>query len=143
MPDWLTWLFISGVLAIAEMFTLTFVLIMLSGGAVAAALTAVLGGPPALQIGVAVVTSAALLAVARPVVRRHALSGPTTPTGSERLVGMEAVVLTEVDSRDGRVRLNGGEWSAQCFQKDQVISAGEVVRVMAIDGATAVVWQED
>ena len=56
---------------------------------------------------------------------------------------MEAIVLSKVDLHDGRVRLNGGEWSARCFQRDQEIAAGSVVRVMSIDGATAVVWQED
>jgi len=39
----------------------------------------------------------------------------------------------------GRVRLNGAEWSARTVDRSQLIPAGVVVSVVAIDGATAVV----
>ncbi len=52
-------------------------------------------------------------------------------------------MLSEVDAHDGRVRLNGGEWSARAFDERQVLPAGTVVRVMKITGATAVVLHED
>jgi membrane protein implicated in regulation of membrane protease activity len=142
VSDWLVWLIIAGVLALAEVSTLTFVFSFLAAGAAAASLTAALGGEIGLQVVVAIGTSAVLLAGVRPVVRRHALSGSTEPSGAERLVGMEAVVLNAVDARSGLVRLNGGEWTARAFQKEQTIPAGTVVRVMSIDGATAVVWHE-
>jgi membrane protein implicated in regulation of membrane protease activity len=142
MPAWLIWLVVSGALALAEVFTLTLVLIMFAGGAAAAAITAALGGPVALQFIFAVAVSLALLGGVRPVARQHMLSGPAPATGSDALVGMEAVVLSEVDRHDGRVRLNGAEWSARSFDREQVLSAGTVVRVMSISGATAVVWQE-
>lgn len=142
MPAWLIWLIVSGVFAVAETTSLTLVLLMFAGGALAGAATAALGGPVVVQLIVALVATTALLGLVRPVARRHMI--PTDPaiTGVDQLVGMEAVVLSKVDARDGRVRLNGGEWSARAYDDEQVMTAGTVVRVMQIDGATALVWQD-
>lgn len=142
MPDWLIWLIIGGGLALAETLTMTFVLVMFAGGAAAASVTALLGGPVGLQVVVALVVSLGLLWLVRPVAQLHMLEGAGPATGSEALVGMDAVVLSRVDAQGGRVRLNGGEWSARAFDRAQVLPAGTVVRVMDISGATAVVWQE-
>lgn len=142
MPAWLIWLIFSGAFAVAEMSSLTLVLLMFAGGAGAGAVVAAVGAPVILQLVVAVVVTAALLGVVRPVARRHMI--PTDPaiTGIDQLLGMEAIVLSRVDARDGRVRLNGSEWSARAYDHDQVLSAGTVVRVMQIEGATALVWQD-
>lgn len=143
MPDWLLWLIAAGVLAAAEVTTLTFVLVMFAGGALAGSITAAAGAPVLAQVIVAIVATVALLAGLRPVVRRHLLRDPALATNSDRLVGEEAVVLSEVNAHDGRVRLNGGEWSARAFDRHQVLPAGTVVRVMKINGATAEVLFED
>jgi len=142
MPDWLIWLILAGVFAAAEAASLTFVLVMFAGGALAAAITAAVGGGVLLQCIVATVATVALLGGVRPVVRRQMLPGPGTSTGSDALVGQEAIVLTEVTAHDGRVRLNGSEWSARAYDGRQVLPAGTVVRVMKISGATAVVLHE-
>ncbi len=63
-------------------------------------------------------------------------------TGPDALVGREAVVLAPVTERDGRVRLNGAEWSARAKDPNQNLPVGTVVSVVGIDGATAVVWQD-
>ncbi|MBN9620602.1 MAG: NfeD family protein [Actinobacteria bacterium] len=142
MPAWLIWLIAAGALAAAETTTLTFVLSMFAGGALAGAVTAAVGGPALLQWIVALVVTAGLLAGVRPVARRHLMTGSGVITGAEALVGQEAVVLSPVDAHDGRVRLNGGEWSARAYDANQLIPAGTVVRVMRISGATAVVLHE-
>ena len=143
MPDWLIWLIAAGVLAAAEAASLTFVLIMIAGGALAASITAAAGGDVLVQCLVAVVATLALLGGVRPVAKRHLLPGAGTTTGPEALVGQEAIVLSEVTAHDGRVRLNGGEWSARAYDQHQVLPAGTVVRVMKITGATAVVLHEE
>jgi membrane protein implicated in regulation of membrane protease activity len=140
VPAWLIWLIVSGALAAAEAASLSFVLLMVSGGAAAAAITAALGGPALLQVVVAILGTLALLWLVRPVAIRHTNSGPHVLTGSDALVGRDAVVLSAVTGSDGRVRLNGGEWSARAIDPSQVLAAGTHVTVMAIDGATAVVW---
>jgi membrane protein implicated in regulation of membrane protease activity len=140
VPDWLIWIIVAAVLAGAEMASLDLVLIMLAGGAAAAAVVAPFGSP-AVQVAVAVAASAALLVTVRPVAKRHLTAGPEHVTGSAALVGREAVVLERVDAHGGYVRLNGGRWSARAFDRRQVIEAGETVSVMEIDGATAVVYE--
>ncbi|MCU1657320.1 MAG: hypothetical protein JWO57_1976 [Pseudonocardiales bacterium] len=142
MPAWLIWLIVSGAFAAAEAVTLTLVLVMFAGGAAAAAIVAAFGAPVVLQCIVAIVATIALLGVVRPVARRHLVLGPGVVTGTDALVGTEAIVLSKVDQHDGRVRLNGAEWSARAFDPTQVLPAGTVVRVIHIAGATAVVWQE-
>jgi membrane protein implicated in regulation of membrane protease activity len=142
MADWLIWLIAAGVLAAAETASLTLVLIMFAGGAAAASITAAAGGPVLLQCIVAIVATLALLGGARPIARRHLTAAAGISTGSDGLVGEEAVVLSEVTAHDGRVRLRGGEWSARSYDQSQVLPAGTVVRVMKITGATAVVLHE-
>ena len=43
----------------------------------------------------------------------------------------------------GLVGLDGGWWSARSYGRGQVLRAGTVVRVMEINGATAVVLHEE
>lgn len=142
MPAWLIWIILAGVLAAAETASLDLVLIMLAGGAGAGAVAAGLGAPVAVQVLVAAVAGLALLAGVRPVARRHLLGRGAVPMGADALVGMAALTLTEVDAHDGRVQLNGGEWSARAYDPTQRIPAGTSVRVMEISGATAIVWED-
>jgi len=142
MDPWLIWLIVAGVLAVAEMSSLTLVLLMLAGGAVAGSITAAAGGPVAVQIVVAAVASAALLVGVRPIAKQHLLPSGSARTGTDALVGMQAVVLAEVGREPGRVRLHGGEWTARSYDPEQRLAAGTVVRVVEIDGATALVIPE-
>lgn len=137
------WLIAAGVFAAAETASVTFVLLMFAGGAAAASVTAALGGPVLLQFIVAIVSTLALLGVVRPIARRHLTATGAAVMGSDALVGMEAVVLRQVDARDGRVRLNGGEWSARAYDEEHVLAPGTAVRVVRISGATALVLPEE
>lgn len=141
MPAWLIWLIAAGGLAAAETLTLDLVLIMFAGGAAAGAIVAAVGGPFLVQVIVAAAAALALLVGVRPVAQRH-LTAIEHRTGTDALVGREAIALTEVNGADGRVRLNGGEWTARAFDPERSIPAGTVVRVMQIDGATALVWSD-
>jgi membrane protein implicated in regulation of membrane protease activity len=142
MPAWLIWLIAAGVLAGAETLSLDLVLVMIAGGAGAAAIAAGAGAPPAAQVAIAAVVAFGLLLGVRPVARRHLMGHGTVRMGAEALVGTQATVLAPIDAKDGRVRLNGGEWSARSFDPTQSIPIGATVRVMEISGATAVVWEE-
>ena len=115
---------------------------MISGGAAAGAITAALGAPVLAQIIVALLGPLALLWLVRPVAIRHLNPGAAAITGTEALVGREAIVLSAVTRDDGRVRLNGSEWSARAKDPNQDLPVGTQVTVIAIDGATAVVWQD-
>jgi membrane protein implicated in regulation of membrane protease activity len=142
MPAWLIWLILAGVFAGGEALTGTFVMLMMSGGAIGGAVAAALGGPLIIQVIVAVIVTLGLVWLVRPVAIRHLNPGPAAITGSEALVGREAVVLQQVTRDGGRVRLNGAEWSARAKDPRQDLPAGTRVSVIAIDGATAVVWKD-
>lgn len=141
MPAWLVWLIIAGIFAGGETVTGTFVLLMMAGGAVAGAITAAFTGLP-VQVIVALIGTLGLLWLVRPVAVRHLNPGPAAITGTDALIGREAVVLSAVTQDGGRVRLNGAEWSARAKDPRQALPAGTRVSVIAIDGATAVVWQD-
>jgi membrane protein implicated in regulation of membrane protease activity len=138
----LIWVIAAAAFAAAETLSLDLVLIMCAGGAAAGAVTAAVGAPGAIQVVVGIVVSVLLLAFVRPVARRHLVGIGTHQTGTAALVGKQAVVLSAVDQHDGRIRLNGAEWSARSYDHTQTLPTGTTVRVMEIDGATAVVWRE-
>ena len=137
---WAGWLTLAVGFAALELVSLDLFLIMLAGGALVGALTALLGGPLALQIVLAAVSSIALLGVIRPGVVRRLHSGPTLRTGAEALIGKRATVLRELaHGTPGRVKIGGEEWTAEPYDEDDRIEAGEVVDVVQIKGATAYV----
>jgi membrane protein implicated in regulation of membrane protease activity len=137
---WAGWLTLAVALGVLELVSLDLFLIMLAGGAIVGCLTALLGGPAALQIVLALISSVALLAVIRPSVVKRLHTGPTLRTGAEALIGKRATVLRElVHGTPGRVKIGGEEWTAEPYDEDDRIEIGEVVDVVQIKGATAYV----
>ncbi len=140
MHAWLIWLILAAVLAGAETLSLDLVLIMCAGGAAAGGVGAAAGLPPAAQVALAIAGALALLLFVRPVAKRHLTGSGTARTGTEALIGTQAIVTSKVDAEDGRIRLGGGEWSARAYDRAQVIPVGSTVQVIEITGATALVW---
>jgi membrane protein implicated in regulation of membrane protease activity len=138
---WAGWLGLAVVLGIVETTTMDLVFLMLAGGALAGALAAAVGAPLLLQAVVAVVATAALLGVVRPVAKRHLRTPLEARTGVAALVGRDALVTAKVDAHSGQVKLAGEIWSARAFDDREVIEPGARVHVVEIDGATAVVFQ--
>jgi membrane protein implicated in regulation of membrane protease activity len=112
---------------------------MFSAGAVAAAITAALGGGVVVQVLVFVAVSVALIAVVRPIARRHRSQNPQFASGVDALRGRTAVVLERVDGSGGRIKLAGEIWSARTLDGDISFEPGRQVDVVEIDGASAVV----
>jgi membrane protein implicated in regulation of membrane protease activity len=140
MDAWVWWIVAAGVLAVVDVVTGgTLILLMISGGAAAGGLASALGAPPAVSVGVFALVSVALLAVVRPIARRHMRTPRAVRTGVAALVGTEAVVLESVDGSDGRIKLAGEVWSARAYDGDSVFVVGQRVHVLEIDGATALV----
>lgn len=141
------WVVLGVVLVIAEAFTATFVLVMLGGGAFAAALAAALGASAVVQAGVFAVVSALSLWLLRPVIRRHALPTPVTDPDAmdsvRALEGASGEVLEQVTTDDGLVRVEGELWSARPFDATQVIEPGERIRVIEVRGAIVMVWRDE
>lgn len=134
-----TWLALALVLAAVEVATLNLVFVMLAVGALGAALAAAVGGPFVVQVLVAVVVALLLLSLLRPLLVRRLRTGEGTLTGAAALVGREARVIETVTETGGRVKLHGEVWSARTAVRTASFLPGQLVRVVAIEGATAVV----
>lgn len=140
MADWLLWLIASGLFVGGELLTLDLVLLMFAGGALGGLVVALAGGAVALQLVAFIAVSVALLAVVRPIAKRHLVERtPLQLDGVEGLVGRTAVVSRAVDVAGGRIRLGADEWSARSQQHGEAFAIGERVRILQIEGATAVV----
>jgi len=138
----LIWLVVALGLAAAEALTGDMSLLMLSGGALAAAGSAWLLGLPLWADGaVFLVVSVLLLTLVRPAARRRLTVGRGLPEPIRALEGKHALVLDRVDGQQGRVKLDGEIWTARPLDENDSYEPGEQVTVMHIDGATAVVWR--
>lgn len=139
----LIWLIGALVLVGGELLIGDLVLLMLAGGAFAAAGTAFFFTSAAwVPVVVFAGVSTVLLTTLRPVARRHMISGPPVPDSIASMPGRHAVVVERVDDMSGRVKIDGEIWSARTDQPGQAIEAGDDVMILKIDGATAVVWKE-
>ncbi len=139
MEDWVLWIIGAGALAVGEMLTLSFFLGPIAVAAVLAAGAALAGAGLALQVLIFAVASAASLLVFRPIAKRHLTTPARLRTGTAALVGADALVTERVDGQGGQVKLSGELWTARTFDEDEVIEPGVRVRVMQIEGATALV----
>lgn len=136
------WLIFALVLAGAEALTGHLFLVMLGGGALAAALTSWLTDFPVWLNGtVFLVVSVLLLVVVRPPLRRRLTPAAVPQLGIEALEGKTALVLERVARDRGQVKLDGQVWTARPLDDNDVYEPGEPVTVMQIDGATAVVFK--
>ncbi len=138
----LIWLVVALGLAAAEALTGDMFLLMLSGGALAAAGSNWLFDWPLWADGaVFLVVSLLLLMLVRPPLRRRLTAGTGLPEPAKALEGKHALVLDQVDRQRGQVKLDGEVWTARPLNEDDVYQPGDQVTVMHIDGATAVVWR--
>ena len=142
MPVPLIWLIVALGLAGAEVVTGDMFLLMLGGGALSAAGSSWLLDTPIWAGGVVfLVVSVLLLVVVRPALRRRLTAGPGLPEPMKALEGKSALVLDRVARHEGQVKVDGEVWTARPFNDNDVYEPGDLVTVMHIDGATAVVWR--
>lgn len=140
---WLAWMGLVLVLVAVEAATVDFVFVMLAGGAAVGALAAALGAPVVVQVVLAVVVALLLVGIVRPLVKRQFMDSEASHgIGSAALTGRLARVVETVTETDGRVKLAGEMWSARVPDGEPPCAPGEEVRVVAIDGATAIVTNQ-
>lgn len=142
MPDWVIWVILAALLAAGEvMASFTFILGPIAIAALVPAIVAAVGGPIELQIGTFIVASIASLGLIRPIARRHLRTPSRIRTGTAALIGTRAIVLDQVDSNSGQVKIGGEVWTARPFDEDDVYEPGARVEVVKIEGATALVQE--
>jgi membrane protein implicated in regulation of membrane protease activity len=140
--EWIGWLIAAAALIILELFTGTFVLLMLGVGALAASFTA-LAAPEQLWLQVLVfgVVSALALWVVRPWINKRIERG-RSDLGLAKIEGADVVVVERIDRDHGMVKIEGELWRARPYDADKIYEPGERVRVVKVDGATALVWRD-
>jgi membrane protein implicated in regulation of membrane protease activity len=140
MDPWVLWLIAAGLFAAGEVVSLDLVLLMFAGGALGGAVVALLGGATVLQLVAFIVVSGLLLGVVRPIAKRHLVDRtPLQLDGVDTLIGRTAKVTREIDSSSGRIRMGADEWSARTQHSGEHFAVGDTVRILQVDGATAVV----
>ncbi|WP_174843659.1 MULTISPECIES: NfeD family protein [unclassified Cryobacterium] len=142
---WIVWLVFILVCVIIELLSLEFTFLMIAVGSLAGLGANLLGAVWWLQIVTAAVVSVLLILLIRPVLLRLMRKGADhTPSNVAALLGMTAQVLSTVRPSGGMVKLANGEtWTARLSPDTdtdtQSAEPGEIVRVTAIEGSTAVV----
>ncbi len=133
------WLSIAAILVIIEIATLGLTTIWFAGGALIAALAANFGANWIIQILVFAVVSLILLVFTRPLAQKHLFKN-NEKTNVDSLVGTCANVIVTIDNKkqEGKIMLNGLEWSARA-KEDEVIEEGTEVVVEGIQGVKAIV----
>lgn len=140
MAAWLLWLIGAGLLAVGEVLTLDLMLLMLAGGALGGMTVALLGGAAVLQIVTFIVVSGLLLVLVRPLATKHLTNRtPLQLDGVDTLVGRTAKVTRDVDVTGGRIQLGADEWTARSQHGGETFPVGTTVRILQVEGATAVV----
>ncbi|MFI5933607.1 NfeD family protein [Actinoplanes sp. NPDC051494] len=140
------WVVLAVALAIGEAFTATFLIIFFAAGALAAGGAAALGAPLLVQVIVFALVSGLSLGALRPIIVRHqrtALESGETAFGVEALEGQQATVLEEVDGDHGMIKIDGEMWRARSFDGAETYQPGDRVRVIKVNGATAIVWRDE
>ena len=128
---------------VLEAVTVGIVSIWFALGSICALIAALLGAPTWLQIAWFVVISVLTLILTRPVVRKY-VNGKKQATNADRVIGMQATVKETINNlaAEGAVLCDGKEWSARSVS-GEVITAGTVVSVVAIEGVKLMVSAAD
>lgn len=132
--DKFIWLALMVVFMLAEATTVTTISLWFAGGALAALITSILGGPVWLQVVVFFVISGVLLAALRPLVKKH-FTPKLTRTNVDAVVGTQGYVMTAIDNlaAQGQVKLGGMEWTARSSDNNP-IPEGTLVQVDKVEG---------
>jgi membrane protein implicated in regulation of membrane protease activity len=142
MAPWLLWLIAAGLFAAGEVASLDLVLLMFAGGAVGGMALALVGAAAFVQVIAFIVVSGVLLALIRPIATKHLTQGtPLQLDGVRTVIGRTARVTRPVDVDGGRIRVGADEWTARTQHSGETFAEGETVRILQVDGATAVVGE--
>lgn len=133
------WLFLTIVFGALEAVTVQIVSIWFAGGAVCAMIAYALGASEALQIGVFVISSAILLALTRPFVKKMTKDKKVS-TNADSLIGKTAVVTKKTDELglSGEAKVAGSIWTISSADGTQ-IDENERVTVEKIEGVKLIV----
>ena len=128
------WLGLMVLFILVEAATVTMVSLWFAGGALAALVVSLLGGGFLLQMIAFLVVSTALLALLRPLARKH-FTPKLTRTNVDAVIGTQGYVTADIDNMaaTGTVKLGAMEWSARSAD-GKPIPKGTLVKAERIEG---------
>lgn len=138
----LLWLALGLIFIFVELLIGDLSMLMLAGGALAAAGVSLLGTPLWADVTVFAIVSLALVLLVRPPLRRKlaaANQDGEIESHPAILAGKNAVVEEEVTRSTGLIKISGKLWSARSYVSGQAFQPGDSVVVVQIKGNTAFV----
>ena len=141
VSEWAWWLVAAGLLAAAEVATLTVFFGMLAISALLGAVLALGNVSTPWQFVIALVSAIPLLAVVRPLtLKLFHRNTPELITGTAGYIGRSALVTqTIAPLQPGQVSLLGELWPAVAVTQDITIDIGALVTITALKGSTLTV----
>jgi membrane protein implicated in regulation of membrane protease activity len=137
---WIVWVVAGVAFAIAEVFTLGFVLLWFGVGAIAASLVALAGLSVPVQVAVFLAVSIALTIASRTIFENALFRnrGPQLKMGVASLPGQIGTVTepSRGSLNEGAVKVFGSTWTAFPADGEEPLAVGERVEVERVDGAT-------
>lgn len=133
-----SWLIIAGLFFIAEMITVGFLVFWFGVGSLLAMIVSFFTSNIIIQTTVFIVSSAILLLVTKPFVKKF-VDVKTTKTNAFSIIGKKALVIKEINLHSvGQIKINGEVWSAEA-ENDETITEGSEVEIVKINGVKAIV----
>lgn len=132
--DTIIWFILLVVFIWAEASTVTMVSAWFAVGALAAVITALLGGALWLQVVLFLAVSGVSLALLRPIAKKY-FTPRITRTNVDAMAGKICQVVTDVDNLTaaGQVKIGDVEWSARSTDGSP-IPAGTQVKIDRVEG---------
>ena len=132
--DTIVWFVLLVVFIWAEATTVAMVSAWFAIGALAAVITALLGGEIWLQVVLFLVISGVSLTLLRPIAKKY-FTPRITRTNVDAMAGKTCMVVADIDNRisAGQVKIGDVEWSARSSDGSP-IPAGAQVRIDRVEG---------
>lgn len=133
------WTIVAGVFLVLELVTAALCSIWFTVGALAALVTAGLGGPLWLQILLFFLVSAACFVIMYPRIKKH-LNHKKTPTNADMTIGAVCIVTQTIDNvaGTGAVSVGGKVWTARSLS-GEILPEGSRVKAESIQGVKLIV----
>ena len=130
---WKFWLIVSGLCFVIESFTVGFFVFWFGVGALIALAISLLVSNFFIQVVIFIISSAILLVLTKPFVKKFIKTDKTVPTNVYSIIGKEGIVLENIDSINctGKVKVKGELWSAV---SDTDIEKDSKIKVVSVNG---------
>jgi len=134
------WLVLFIILLTVECVSMNLYAVCFAPGALVAAIMCFIELPSWMSVVAFVVISAPIFIFARPILARN-MNRRKRQARLDKLIGRDAIVICEIYNahRVGVVNIGGREYKARSHRPNAVISEGSKVRVVEMQGDTAIV----